>query len=148
MSTTIKLINKSLYPDPSYATTGSAGMDIRINIPEESFITIQPLQRVLAPTGLFVEIPEGKEIQIRPRSGIAWKHGISVLNSPGTIDSDFRGEIHVILVNLSDSNHIIKGGERIAQMVLADVGSITWDSKATLLSLTERGGGGFGHTGI
>lgn len=143
---TVKIINKSGYALPQYETEGSSGMDIRLNLREDSFITLGPLQRTLASTGLFAEIPAGYEIQVRPRSGLAWKHGVTVLNTPGTIDSDYRGEIKVILVNLSDSNHVIMGGERIAQLVFAPVEKMEWEVIEQTTD-TERGSGGFGSTG-
>ncbi len=140
----IKLINTSGNPDPEYATQGAAGMDIRAWLPEP--VTLHPMERKMIPTGLFLEIPEGYEVQVRPRSGMAIKHGITCLNSPGTIDSDYRGEIKIILINLSSEPHIITGGDRIAQMIVAKV------EKANLISVkklesTVRGEGGFGHTG-
>ena len=129
---------------PEYQTPQSAGLDIRANI-EES-ITLQPLERAMVPTGLYVELPEGCEMQIRPRSGLAAKHGITVLNSPGTIDADYRGEIKVILVNLSNTPFTIEAGERIAQMIVARYEQIEWQAVEELGS-TERGAGGFGSTG-
>lgn len=129
---------------PRYATAGSAGMDVCACIPEP--ITIEPGGRALIPTGLRVAIPEGYEMQIRPRSGLALKHGISVLNSPGTIDSDYRGEIGIILANLSDTPFVVKDGERIAQMVVAAYSRVEWEAVDELPD-TERGTGGFGHTG-
>jgi dUTP pyrophosphatase len=143
--TTINIINQSANPLPSYATAGSAGMDIRANI--QIPVTLQPLERSLIPTGLFVELPEGYEAQIRPRSGMAIKQGITCLNSPGTVDSDYRGELKVILINLSNTEQVINNGDRIAQMVIAKT------EKAELflvkeLNNTLRGDGGFGHTGV
>ncbi|MEN9919546.1 MAG: dUTP diphosphatase [Bacteroidota bacterium] len=140
----IKIINKSSHPLPEYATKYSAGLDLRANIDED--IILQPLQRELIPTGLFIELPKGYEAQIRPRSGLALKHGITVLNSPGTIDADYRGEIGVILVNLSSTPFTIQNGERICQMVIASYAQIAWDETDTINN-TERGAGGFGHTG-
>ncbi|HAC22923.1 MAG TPA: dUTP diphosphatase [Porphyromonadaceae bacterium] len=140
----VKIVNKSKHALPEYATIHSAGMDIRANI-EES-ITLKPLERRLIPTGLFIELPEGYEAQIRPRSGLAFKHGITVLNSPGTIDADYRGEIGVILVNLSTDEFVIHDGERICQMVIAQHAHIKW-SEVEALTDTVRGEGGFGHTG-
>jgi dUTP pyrophosphatase len=142
---TINIINQSANPLPSYATTGSAGMDIRANI--QTPVTLQPLERSLIPTGLFIELPEGYEAQIRPRSGMAIKQGITCLNSPGTVDSDYRGELKVILINLSNTEQVINNGDRIAQMVIAKT------EKAALflvqqLNDTVRGDGGFGHTGV
>lgn len=140
----VAIINKSKHPLPQYATALSAGMDIRANI--STPITLQPLERKLVPTGLYMALPKGYEAQIRPRSGLAIKHGITVLNSPGTIDADYRGEICVILINLSDSPFTIHDGERICQMVIAPHSSITWQQTHSL-DQTERGEGGFGHTG-
>lgn len=141
----VKIINKSKHVLPSYATPLSAGMDIRANI--DAPITLEPMERKLIPTGLYIELPQGYEAQIRPRSGLAIKKGISVLNSPGTIDADYRGEICVILINLSKEPFIIEDGERICQMVIAQHEQIIWDEVETL-GETERGAGGFGHTGI
>lgn len=140
----VKIVNKSKHALPEYATIHSAGMDIRANL-EES-ITLKPLERRLIPTGLFIELPEGYEAQIRPRSGLAFKHGITVLNSPGTIDADYRGEIGVILVNLSSDEFVIHDGERICQMVIAQHAHIKW-AQVESLTDTVRGEGGFGHTG-
>jgi dUTP pyrophosphatase len=141
----IKIVNKSKHPLPDYATDLSAGLDLRANIDEA--VVLKPLQRAIIPTGLYMELPPGTEAQIRPRSGLALKKGITVLNSPGTIDADYRGEIGVILINVSDSNVVIEDGERICQMV------VTKHEKITLipvdsLSNTTRGDGGFGHTGV
>ncbi|MCD7973211.1 MAG: dUTP diphosphatase [Candidatus Azobacteroides sp.] len=141
---TVKIINKSNHPLPAYSTDLSAGMDIRANL--ETPVSLKPLERKLIPTGLYIELPEGYEAQIRPRSGLAIKHGISVLNSPGTIDADYRGEICVILVNLSNEEFTIEDGERICQMVIAAHSKISWNEVATL-NETLRGSGGFGHTG-
>lgn len=140
----VKIINHSGFDCPSYATPLSAGMDLRASM--EQSITLAPLERALVPTGLFVELPEGYEMQIRPRSGLAAKHGITVLNSPGTIDADYRGEIKVILVNLSNNPFEIVPGERIAQAVVAQHAHIEWD-QVEQLGATERGAGGFGSTG-
>jgi dUTP pyrophosphatase len=140
----IKIVNKSTHDLPEYATLFSAGMDLRANIIEP--ITLKPMERKLIPTGLYIELPQGYEAQIRPRSGLAIKKGITVLNSPGTIDADYRGEICVILVNLSSDNFIIENGERICQMVIAKHSTISW-VEVKDLSQTERGEGGFGHTG-
>ncbi len=140
----IKVINQSSNPLPHYETAFSAGMDLRANL--DSPITIPPLGRVLIPTGLFLELPQGFEAQIRPRSGLAAKYGITVLNSPGTIDADYRGEVNVILVNLSNEEFVIVHSERIAQMIIAPVTQAQWVN-ATELSTTERGTGGFGSTG-
>ena len=140
----VKIVNKSRFALPEYQTPQSAGLDIRANI-EES-ITLQPLERAMVPTGLYVELPEGCEMQIRPRSGLAAKHGITVLNSPGTIDADYRGEIKVILVNLSNTPFTIEAGERIAQMIVARYEQIEWQAVEEL-GATERGAGGFGSTG-
>lgn len=141
----IKIINKSKHPLPQYATSLSAGVDLRANI--DAPIVLQPMQRVLVPTGLFMALPEGYEAQVRPRSGLALKKGITVLNTPGTIDADYRGEIGVILVNLSDAPFEITDGERIAQMVIARHERAEW-AEVDTLDVTERGAGGFGHTGV
>lgn len=140
----VKIINKSKHNLPAYETIQSAGMDLRANIDEP--VTIQPKQRVLIPTGLFIALPEGYEAQIRPRSGLAAKHGITVLNSPGTIDADYRGEIKVLLINHSDQAFEIKNSERIAQMVIAAYTRVEWE-ETDELDETTRGAGGFGHTG-
>ena len=140
----VRIINKSHHPLPAYATGQSAGMDLRANL--DSPITLHPLQRCLIPTGLYIALPEGYEAQVRPRSGLAIKKGITVLNAPGTIDADYRGEIGVILINLSDQPFEISDGERIAQMIIARYEQVSWHSVDTL-DETERGAGGFGHTG-
>jgi len=140
----IKIINTSENIDPAYATFGSSGMDLRANLSAPVFL--KPLERQIIPTGLFLEIPEGYEIQVRPRSGLALKHGITCLNSPGTVDSDYRGEIKVILINLSGEIQTIEHGERIAQMVLCKVEKALLKPVAVLAS-SSRGEGGFGHTG-
>lgn len=140
----VKIINRSAYDLPQYETALAAGLDIKANITKP--VTLKPLDRAMVPTGLFVELPEGVEMQIRPRSGMAAKFGISVLNSPGTIDPDYRGEIKVILANLSSQDYVLNPGERIAQMVIARFERIEWES-VEVLSDTERGAGGFGHTG-
>ncbi len=140
----IKIINTSSNPLPQYATTQSAGVDLRADIP--SPIELKPLERKLIPTGLRIALPPGYEAQVRPRSGLALKHGIGVLNSPGTIDADYRGEIGVILVNLSDTSFMLQPGERIAQMIIARYEQAEWEETEELDS-TERGEGGFGHTG-
>lgn len=141
----VKIVNHSKYPLPEYATSHSAGLDLRANIAEP--VTLKPLQRELIPTGLFIQLPEGVEAQVRPRSGLAAKHGISIVNSPGTIDPDYRGEIKIILVNLSDVPFTLEPGERIAQMVIARFEHILWNDVESL-DVTARGEGGFGHTGI
>ena len=141
----VRVINKSKHPLPQYATELSAGMDIRANISES--IVLPPLQRCLVPTGLYIALPDGYEAQIRPRSGLAIKKGITVLNSPGTIDADYRGEICVVLVNLSAEAFVIEDGERIAQMVIAHHKQAEW-MEVNWLDETERGTGGFGHSGI
>lgn len=141
----IKIINQSDNDIPSYATAGSAGMDIRANLIAP--VTLQPLQREMVPTGIFIELPEGYEAQVRPRSGLANKQGITCLNSPGTVDSDYRGEIKVILINLSDQEQLIQHGDRIAQMIIAKVERAKW-KLVQQLNETVRGQGGFGHTGI
>ena len=143
--TEIKIINESGNPLPAYATPGAAGMDLRAWLPDGD-VTLAPLERRLIPTGIRLEIPEGFECQIRPRSGLAAKHGITVLNSPGTIDSDYRGYVGVILVNLSDCPFTVESGERICQMVFARVESVTLRAVDSL-DATERGEGGFGHSG-
>ena len=140
----VKIINKSSYTLPSYATEASAGMDLRANLTES--ISIQPLERKLVSTGLFMELPMGYEAQIRPRSGLAFKHGITVVNAPGTIDADYRGEIKVALINLSQEAFVIEPGERTAQMVIARDETIEW-CEVEELSDSSRGVGGFGHTG-
>jgi len=144
MKTTIKIKNLSKHPLPKYQTALSAGMDLHANIDQP--ITIQPGQREIVSTGLFLELPEGYEAQIRPRSGLAFKHGITVLNSPGTIDADYRGEIKVLLINHGQSSFDINDGERIAQMVIAEYASIQWE-ETTQLNDTERGEGGYGSSG-
>lgn len=140
----VKIVNRSAYPTPSYATEKSAGLDLKANIDEP--VTLLPLERKLVPTGLYMALPEGTEAQIRPRSGLAAKHGITVLNSPGTIDADYRGEVKVILVNLSNDPFVINPGERIAQMVVARYEQVEWE-ETDVLDETERGAGGFGSTG-
>lgn len=140
----VKVINRSHHDLPRYETPLSAGMDVRANLDEP--ITLRPLARALVPTGLFVELPAGYEMQVRPRSGLAAKYGLTVLNAPGTIDADYRGEICVILVNLSDQPFLIEDGERIAQMVIARHEQAEWEA-VEVLSETERGAGGFGHSG-
>ncbi len=141
---TIKVINQSNHPLPEYATEHAAGLDLRANIAEP--LTLKPLERILVPTGLFIELPVGFEAQIRPRSGLAFKHGVTVLNSPGTIDADYRGEIKVLLVNLSNDAFVNNNGERVAQMVIAKHETIEWYSVAKIEE-TTRGAGGFGSTG-
>ena len=140
----VKVINKSHHPLPHYATEHSAGLDLRANI--ESPIVLEPLERVLIPTGLYIELPPGTEAQIRPRSGLAYKQGLTVMNSPGTIDADYRGEVGVLLVNVSNEKQTIEDGERVAQMVIAEYLRIEWNEQAELGS-SERGAGGFGSTG-
>ena len=140
----VQIINKSNPPLPAYATEQSAGMDLRANL--DMPIVLKPLQRCLVPTGLFMALPKGFEAQVRPRSGLAIKKGISVLNSPGTIDADYRGEVCVILVNLSSEDFVIADGERLAQMVIARHEQAEWE-EVDILEETERGSGGFGHTG-
>lgn len=140
----IKIVNKSNHPLPHYGTEASAGVDLRANI--EEAITLKPLERALVKTGLFIELPIGYEAQVRPRSGLAYKNGVTVLNTPGTIDADYRGEIGVILVNLSNEDFVIENGERVAQMVIAKHEQAEW-SLVENLSDTERGAGGFGSTG-
>jgi dUTP pyrophosphatase len=144
MKLSVNIVNKSKHQIPTYSTILSAGMDLRANINED--IILKPLQRILIPTGLFIELPEGYEAQIRPRSGLAYNHGVTVLNSPGTIDADYRGEIKVLLVNLSDIEFAIKDSERIAQMVIAHYSRVEF-IEVEKLEETARGAGGFGHTG-
>jgi dUTP pyrophosphatase len=140
----IKIINTSANPLPAYATAGSSGMDIRASLPEAQ--TLAPFERALIPTGIFIELPNGFEVQIRPRSGLAIKQGITCLNTPGTIDADYRGEIKIILINLSQEQQVIQPGDRIAQMVVQKVEKARWE-EVTVLETTERNAGGFGHTG-
>jgi dUTP pyrophosphatase len=144
MSTAVQIVNKSHHPLPEYATTGSSGMDIRAFL--TSPITMAPMERVLIPTGLFLALPENWEAQIRPRSGLAIKQGLTCLNTPGTIDADYRGELKVILINLSNESQLITDGDRIAQMVFQKVEKVILE-KVESLEVTERGSGGFGHTG-
>lgn len=141
----IKVVNTGCQPLPAYATSQSAGMDLRANI--ESPITLHPMERTLVPTGIRIELLEGYEAQVRPRSGLALKHGITVLNTPGTIDSDYRGELKVLLVNLSNDDFVVNAGERVAQMVIARHETATWE-EVEVLDETERGEGGYGHTGV
>ena len=141
----VRIVNKSAWPMPEYATGQSAGMDLKANIGEP--VVLAPLQRAMIPPGLYIALPEGTEAQIRPRSGLAARHGITVLNSPGTVDADYRGEIRVILVNLSDEPFTVNPGERIAQMVIARYERVVWEESETL-DETERGAGGFGSTGV
>ncbi len=142
---TIQIINKSVHDLPNYETIASAGMDLRANLEKE--VVLAPMERAIIPTGLFMALPVGYEAQVRPRSGLAAKKGITVLNAPGTIDADYRGEIGVILVNLSKDTFVVKNGERIAQMVIAKHERVTWN-RVEVLSKTERGTGGFGSTGV
>jgi dUTP pyrophosphatase len=144
MSIQVKIINRSGFPLPSYQTEGSAGMDLRANISES--LVLQSLERKLIPTGLFIELPLGYEAQIRPRSGLAFKHGLTVLNSPGTVDSDYRGEIKVLLVNLSNEAFEVNPGERIAQMIVSKHEIVEWENSAELAD-SQRGAGGYGSTG-
>jgi len=141
----IKIVNRSKHALPTYATVHSAGMDLRADL--DKTITLQPMERVLIPTGLYIELPEGYEAQIRPRSGLALKKGITVLNSPGTIDADYRGEVGIIVINLSSQACDIEDGERICQMVIASYVQAGWD-EVEVLGETVRGKGGFGHTGV
>ena len=140
----VKIVNKSAYPTPAYATEKSAGMDLKADIQEP--VVLNPLERALIPTGLYLALPDGTEAQVRPRSGLAAKFGISVLNAPGTIDADYRGEVKVILVNLSNEPFTVNPGERIAQLVVARYEKVEWDD-VEVLDETERGEGGFGSTG-
>lgn len=141
----VKVINRSAYDLPQYETAQAAGLDVRANITES--ITLGPLERALVPTGLFIELPEGYEMQVRPRSGLAAKHGLSLVNAPGTIDPDYRGEIKVILVNLSNTPYELKPGERVAQLVVSQFTRVEWEPVEEL-GKTERGAGGFGSTGV
>lgn len=143
-SLAVKIINKSSNPLPAYATADAAGMDLKADIPQP--VTLRPLERQLIPTGIFIELPSGYEAQVRPRSGLAIKQGITCLNSPGTVDADYRGELKVILINLSDRDQIIHPGDRIAQMVIGSVEKVTWEA-VEILQETSRNEGGFGHTG-
>ena len=142
---TIRIINKSTNLLPAYQTESSAGMDLCADLTGQ--VVLKPMERFLIPTGLFVELPIGFEAQIRPRSGLALKHGITILNSPGTVDADYRGEIKVLLINFSDSNFSVNHGDRIAQMIIARHEKVTWE-EVELLSDTGRGAGGYGHTGL
>ncbi|MBR0117133.1 MAG: dUTP diphosphatase [Prevotella sp.] len=142
---TIKVINKGRHPLPQYATPQSAGMDLRANI--DNPVTLRPMERRLIPTGLYIALPPGYEAQVRPRSGLALKHGVTVLNTPGTIDADYRGEVMVLLVNLSDTDFVVADGERVAQMVVARHEQGEW-VEVEELDTTERGAGGYGHTGV
>jgi dUTP pyrophosphatase len=141
----VKIINDSSNPLPAYETPSSAGMDVRARL--DSPVTLQPLQRALIPTGLRIQLPQGYECQVRPRSGLALKHGISLVNTPGTIDADYRGEIGIIVINLSDQPYTITDGERIAQLVIKEYVHVTWE-QVDRIDETERGEGGFGHTGV
>ncbi|WP_297063517.1 dUTP diphosphatase [uncultured Duncaniella sp.] len=141
----VKIINDSSNPLPAYETPSSAGMDVRARL--ESPVTLKPLQRALIPTGLRIQLPQGYECQVRPRSGLALKHGISLVNTPGTIDADYRGEIGIIVINLSDEPYTITNGERIAQLVIKEYVHVTWE-QVDRIDETERGDGGFGHTGV
>lgn len=143
-SINVKIINQSSNQLPEYGTPGAAGLDLRANL--EAPVTLQPLERTLIPTGLFIELPEGYEAQVRPRSGLAIKQGLTCLNTPGTIDSDYRGEIKVILINLSQEPQTIQHADRIAQMVVAEYTKVEWESVVSI-SATQRAEGGFGHTG-
>lgn len=141
----VKIINKSHHPLPSYGTPGAAGMDVRAYLPEGS-VTLKPGQRALIPTGLYMQLPEGYECQIRPRSGLAINYGLTVLNSPGTVDADYRGEICVILINLGQDDFVVNDGERVCQMVITNYTHVTWQ-EAERLDRTVREDGAFGHTG-
>ncbi len=140
----VRIINKSSNPLPEYATTGSAGVDLRANL--SAPVTLKPMERLLIPTGLFIELPDNYEAQVRPRSGLAIKHGLTCLNSPGTVDADYRGELKVVLINLSTEEHTVHHGDRIAQMVVSKVNKVDWIETESI-SVTVRGEGGFGHTG-
>ena len=141
----VKIINKSHHPLPSYETPESAGMDVRANLDQP--VVLKPLERALIPTGLFIQLPAGHECQIRPRSGLALKHGISIVNTPGTVDADYRGEIGIIVINLSNEEFTISDGERICQMVITDYTHVQWE-EVERLDQTKRGTGAFGHTGV
>ena len=145
MSVQIDIINKSPHPLPAYATEGASGMDIRAYLSED--ISLAPLQRVLVPTGIYLSIPAGYEVQVRPRSGLALKQGLTCLNTPGTIDADYRGEVGVILINLSAETQVVRDGDRIAQLVVQRVARAEW-RVVEVLAETERNAGGFGHTGV
>jgi dUTP pyrophosphatase len=140
----VKIINQSPFPLPAYATEGSAGMDLRANLAGQ--IVLQPLERQMIPTGIYIELPPGYEAQVRPRSGLAAKQGITCLNSPGTVDSDYRGELKVILINLSSESQVLHPGDRIAQMVVGPVVRVNWE-EVVVIGVTARNAGGFGHTG-
>ena len=140
----VQIVNRSAYPVPAYATEKSAGMDLKANIDEP--IVLGPLERAMVPTGLYIALPDGAEAQVRPRSGLAAKYGISVLNAPGTVDADYRGEVKVILVNLSNEPFTVNPGERVAQMVVARYEKVEWE-EVEILDETDRGEGGFGSTG-
>jgi dUTP pyrophosphatase len=144
MSIPVKIINQSKNPLPAYATSGAAGMDLKADIPHS--ITLKPMERQLIPTGIFIELPPGYEAQVRPRSGLALKQGITCLNSPGTVDADYRGELKIILINLSNTEQLIQPGDRIAQMIVSRVEKVDWHP-VTELDETVRSDGGFGHTG-
>ena len=141
----IKIINRSAHPLPAYETSASAGMDLRADL--EDPVIIAPMERKLIPTGLYIELPEGFEAQIRPRSGLALKHGISILNSPGTIDADYRGELKILLINFSDVDFEVVNGDRIAQMIVSRHEQVDWEA-VEILTETVRGAGGYGHTGL
>jgi dUTP pyrophosphatase len=141
----IRIINRSVHQLPAYETEGSAGMDLRANLSEA--ILLKPMERKLIPSGLFIELPVGFEAQIRPRSGLALKHGISILNSPGTIDADYRGEIKILLINFSETDFEVNNGDRIAQMIISRHEQVSWE-QVEMLSDTVRGAGGYGHTGM
>ena len=145
MSLPVPIVNNSKHPLPAYSTENAAGMDLRANLDEP--VTLAPLERALIPTGLHLALPNGFEAQVRPRSGLAYKKGISVLNAPGTIDSDYRGDVGVILVNLSNEPFVVEDGERIAQLVIAKHETVSWEAVESL-ETTARGAGGFGHTGV
>lgn len=146
MTQSVKIINRSTNPAPAYATPGSAGMDIRANLPDAEIVLL-PGKRALIPTGIFMALPQGMECQVRPRSGLALKHGVTVLNTPGTIDSDYRGEVGVILINLGEEPFVVRHSERIAQLVFALHEQVILEESASLDD-TERGTGGFGHSGV
>lgn len=142
----VKIINRSHHPLPEYSTPEAAGMDVRAFLPEGP-VTLKPMERAMIPTGLYMQLPQGYECQIRPRSGLAWRNGISIVNAPGTVDADYRGEIKVVLINLGQEDFVINDGERICQMVIKQYSHVTWEPVEEL-DRTKREDGGFGHTGV
>lgn len=142
----VKIINRSHHPLPDYSTYEAAGMDVRAYLPDGP-VTLKPMERALIGTGLYMQLPQGYECQIRPRSGLSWKHGLSIVNTPGTVDADFRGEIKVVLINLGNEDFVVNDGERICQMVIKQYSHVTWEP-VNELDRTKREDGGFGHTGV